>query len=107
MTPMEILNKIVEAESNARAVFDEATSLRESFDKYVNEHIEKLRNQYFDRAEKAISKARERETARAEATITELDEKLEAELTDVKCRYEHEREAVVMKIFKLAVDADA
>ncbi len=107
MTPMEILNKIVEAEVNARSVFDEAAKLREGFDGYVNEHIEALRKQYFERADKAIAEAKERESARADAEIAELDKKLETELAALKAYYDRERESIVQKIFKLAVDADA
>ncbi len=107
MTPVEILNKIVEAESNARAVSDEASRLREGFDSYVNEHIEALRKQYFEKAEKVIAQAKNDEAARADAEIVELDKKLEAELAKLKAFYDKERETIVQKIFKLAVDVDA
>ncbi|MEA4894054.1 MAG: hypothetical protein VB064_02200 [Oscillospiraceae bacterium] len=107
MTPIEILNKIVEAESNARAVFDEASKLKEDFNGYVNEHIEELRKQYFEKADKAIAEAKNSETARADAEIAELDKKLEAELASLKAYYDKERETIVKKIFKLAVDVDA
>lgn len=107
MTPMEILNKIVEAESNARAVFNEATRLREGFDSYVNDHIEALKKQYFEKAEKAIAEAKERESARADSEIIELDKKLETELAALKASYDKGRESIVQKIFKLAVDVNA
>ena len=107
MTPVEILNKIVEAESNARSVFDEASKLKEGFDSYVNEQIEALRKQYFEKAEKAIAEAKSSEAARADAEIAELDKKLEAELATLKQFYDKEREAIVQKIFKLAVDVNA
>jgi len=107
MTPIEILNKIVEAESNAREIYNEADSLREGFDSYVNEHIEKLKKDYYERAEKAIAEARVSEAARADAEIAELNAKLQAELEDAKNRYEREKDAIVQKIFKMAVDVDA
>jgi uncharacterized iron-regulated protein len=107
MTPIEILNKIVQAESNAREIYSEAESLREGFDNYVNKEIEEIRKQYYERADKMIAEAKERETARAEAAIQELDKKLEAELDAAKKHFEREKDAVVLKIFKLAVDADA
>jgi len=106
MTPMEILNKIVEAEVSARAVFDEADKLRESFDSYVKEQVEALRQQYFDRAEEAIAEAKKAEAARADTELAELDKKLEMELAKLKAFYDKENEAIVQKIFKLAVDAD-
>lgn len=107
MTPIEILSKIVEAESSARAVFDEASSLQESFDGYVNDHIEALRKAYFARADEAIAQARQREAARADDEIAELDKKLQKELIALKAFYENERESIVMKIFKMAVAVDA
>lgn len=107
MTPVEILNKIVDAESNARSVFDEASKLKEGFDSYVNEQIEALRKQYFEKAEKVIAEAKGSEAARADTEIAELDKKLETELATLKAFYDKEREAIVQKIFKLAVDVDA
>lgn len=107
MTPMEILSKIVEAESSARAVFDEATTLQEGFDSYVNDHIEALRKECFARADKAIAEARQNESARGDAEMAELDKKLEKELAALKELYESERETIVLKIFKLAVAVDA
>lgn len=106
MTPMEILHKIVEAEGSAQAVFNEATALKEGFDDYVNVQIEALKKQYFSRAEKAILEAGEHETARANAEIAQLDKKLEAELAVLKTQFEQEREAIVLKVFKLAVNVD-
>ncbi|PKM74202.1 MAG: hypothetical protein CVU91_03920 [Firmicutes bacterium HGW-Firmicutes-16] len=107
MTTVEILNKIVEAEGNARAISDEASKLKECFDSYVNEHIEVLRKQFFEKAEKVIAQAKNAEAARADAEIVELDKKLETELATLKAFYDKERETIVQKIFKLAVDADA
>ena len=107
MTPMEILSKIVEAEVNAKAVFEEAVTLKDGFDNYVNEQIETLRKQYFESAEKAIAEAAKSETARADAEISELDKKLSQELNALKTQFENEREAIVEKIFGLAVAADA
>ena len=107
MTPMEILSKIVEAEVSAKAVFEEAVTLKDGFDSYVNEQIEALRKQYFDTAEKAITEAAQSETVRADAEIAELDKKLNQELAALKTQFENEREPIVQRIFRLAVAADA
>lgn len=107
MTPMEILSKIVEAEVSAKAVFEEAVTLKDGFDSYVKEQIEALHKQYFDSAEKAIAEAAQSETVRADAEIAELDKKLNQELDALKTQFENEREAIVEKIFGLAVAADA
>lgn len=107
MTPLEILSKIVDAESNARAVFDEATALKEGFDDYVNKEIDALRKQYFERAEKSIEEAKKAELSRADAELAELDKKLETELAQHKEFYEKRHEEIIEKIFKLAVAVDA
>jgi hypothetical protein len=107
MTPMEILAKIVEAESSARSVFDEVAALREGFDNYVNEHIEALRKQYFAQAEDAIAHARESEAARADAEIAALNAEFERALAALKAYYEKEQESIVTRIFELAVAANA
>lgn len=107
MTPMEILAKIVEAESSARSVFDEVATLREDFDNYVNEHIEALRKQYFAQAENAITQARESEAARADAEIAALNAEFERALAELKAYYEKEQKSVVTRIFELAVAIDA
>ncbi len=107
MTPMEILNKIVEAESNARQVFQEAESLEKGFDDYVNKHIEDLRTQYFDRAEEAITQARQQEAARAEQEIAGLEERLSQEMREESKHFDSRREDIVSHIFRLVVNTDA
>ncbi len=107
MTPMEILAKIVEAESSARSVFDEVATLQEGFDNYVNEHIEALRKQYFAQAEDVIAQARESEAARADTEIAALNAEFERALAALKAYYENEQESIVKRIFELAVAADA
>lgn len=107
MTPMEILHKIVETEDDAHAVYDEAVSIREGFDKYVQEHIDVIRKDHFDRAEKVIASFEAEETKRSDEAIIKLDKKLEVDLAAAKVHYEGIKEAAVLKIFKLAVGTDA
>lgn len=57
MTPMEILNMIVDSENDARDIYDEAVSMKNSFDEYVGAHIDELKRKYFDEAEKNIESA--------------------------------------------------
>jgi hypothetical protein len=104
---METLGRIVEAESGARAVFDEAALLQDGFDTYVREHIEALRKQYFARAEQMIAETAEQEAARADAEIAALGRKLESELSGLRALYEKRRETLVDKIFRMAVAVDA
>ena len=107
MTPMEILHKIVETEDDAHAVYDEAVSIREGFDKYVQDHIDVIKKEHFDRAEKAIAAFDAEETKRADDAVIKLDKKLEADLAAAKTKYEAVKETAVIKIFKLAVGVDA
>lgn len=107
MTPMEILHKIVETEDDAHAVYDEAVAIREGFDKYVQDHIDVIKKEHFDRAEKEIVSFEAEEKKRADEAIKKLDEKLVVDLAAAKTHYEGVKEAAVLKIFKLAVGADA
>ena len=107
MTPIEILNKIVEAETSAREVSDEAEVLRQNFDDYVEKKVAVIREDYKTRAAGETEKARAEETARADDEIRKLSDELAAELETAKKRYEQEKDADVLKIFKLAVAADA
>ncbi len=107
MTPIEILHKIVDTENEARVIYDEAVSLRDGFDDYVRVHINQLKTEYYQQADTEIEQAEQGFIERADRELKALDEKLEAELADAKAQYESERDAVVMKIFKIAVNADA
>lgn len=107
MTPMEILNKIVETEDKARSVYDEAVSIREGFDKYIQDHVDVIRKEHFDRAETAIAAFEESEKKLTDEAIAKLNEKLVAELAVSKNRYESAKDDAVQKIFKLAVDFNA
>ncbi|MEG1190296.1 MAG: hypothetical protein RSD48_02470 [Oscillospiraceae bacterium] len=107
MTPMEILHKIVDTEYDARSIYSEAISQRDGFDAHVSEHISALKNEYFARADKEIATAEQREIRRADQAIQELDKRLSSELDAAKSRYESEKDEVILKIFKLAVDVDA
>ena len=107
MTPMEILNMIVDSENDARDIYDEAVSLKNGFEDYVNAHINELRKKYFDEAEKEIAKAEEEEVRLADEKIEELDKKLIRDIEAARARYERVEQDVVLKIFELAVNADA
>lgn len=107
MTPMEILNKIVETEDKARSVYDEAISIREGFDKYIQEHFDVIRKEHFDHAEVAIAAFEESEKKLTDEAVAKLNEKLTTDLNDSKNRFESAKDDAVQKIFKLAVDFNA
>ena len=107
MTPAEILRKIVEADKNAREVYDSATELRDGFDGYVAEHVEQLRKEYYEKADKRIADTDKKATAEADEAIADLDAKLEEELSAAKEHYVGEKDAVIDKIFNMAVNVDA
>lgn len=107
MTPMEILNMIVDSENDARDIYDEAVSMKNSFDEYVGAHIDELKRKYFDEAEKNIEAAEKKEKDLADEKIRQLDEKLSQDLESARKRYERLEKDVVEKIFKLVVNGDA
>ena len=107
MTPMEILNKIVETEDKARSVYDEAISMREGFDTYIQDHVDVIRKEHFERADQAIAAFEANEIKLTDEAVKKLDEKLVTELAASKERYESAKDNAVQKIFKLAVDFNA
>ena len=107
MTPMEILNKIVETEDKARSVYDEAISMREGFDKYIQDHVDVIRKEHFERAEQAIAAFEVNEKKLTDDAVSKLDEKLKADLAASKKRFESSKDDAIQKIFKLAVDFNA
>lgn len=107
MTPIEILHNIVDADKNARSVYEGATELRDSFYEYVAEHVEDIRKERFTEADTKIATADEDAKKKADEAISELDAKLDIELAAAREHYENKKEAVIEKIFKLAVDVDA
>ena len=107
MTPMEILNKIVETEDKACSVYDEAISMREGFDKYIQDHVDVIRKEHFERAEQAIAAFEVNEKKLTDDAVNKLDEKLKAELAASKNRFESSKDDAIQKIFKLAVDFNA
>ena len=107
MTPIEILHKIVETEESARSLYDEAVAIREGFDKYVQDHIDVIRKEHFERADQAIAAFEVEEKQRADEAIIQLDQKLLKDLAAAKNRYENAKNDAVQKIFKLAVDFNA
>lgn len=107
MTAIETLHIIVDADKKARSVYDEATQLRDSFNSYVEEHIEEIRKERFAEADKKIAAANEEAIKKADEAIKELDAKLDMELAAAREHYENKKDSVIDKIFKLAVDVDA
>ena len=107
MTPKEILSKIVETEDVAHSVYDEAISIKEGFDKYIQDHVDVIRKEHFGSAEQAIAAFEANEKKLTDDAVIKLDEKLKADLAASKDRYEKAKDDAVQKIFKLAVDFDA
>ncbi|NLW64684.1 MAG: hypothetical protein GXY26_00385 [Clostridiales bacterium] len=107
MTAIEILHTIVDTDKNARSIYAGATELRDSFYAYVAEHVEYIRKERFAEADRQIAEADKNAKIKAEEAIRELDAKLCTELSEAREHYESKKDAVVEKIFKLAVDVDA
>lgn len=107
MTQMDVLRKIVEAENNARSIYNEAVSLQTGFDSYVQVRKDRLKEQYKAQSESEIAQAALSEKAQADSEIEEMDAAAEAALASAKELFEGQRQQVVDRIFKLAVEIDA
>lgn len=107
MTPVEILHKIVDADINARSVADGTQELCDGFDDYIKTHIDSLHDEIFASADAETARYEKTAVADTEKELARLDEKYGAELDAVKRRYESQRDSIVDRIFKMAVDVDA
>lgn len=107
MTSIDTLHRIVETEAKARTVYSEAVSLREGFDDYVKVHLDEMKREYKARADMEIEKFRLSEKKRADEEVAALDVKLKNDLEAAAQRYQSEKELVVEKLFRLAVNIDA
>lgn len=107
MTQMDILRKIVETENNARSIYTEAVSLQADFESYVQVRKDRIKEQYKAQAESEIAQAALTEKTQADSEIQEMDMAAETALASAKNRFESQRQQVVDRIFKLAVEFDA
>lgn len=107
MTPAEILLKIVEADKNAREVYDSTMELRDGFDGYVSERVEELRKEYFEKADIRVAEAEKKAIEDADNAMAASDARLEKELADAKKHFFDEKAAVINRIFHMAVNVNA
>lgn len=107
MTSKEILHKIVEAERDARLIYDETASLQEGFDDYINLHVTELRKKYSDEAEKEIAEFDAEEKRKADAEIERLENQLETDIEKAKTNYLSNKERIVDTLFGIVVNGNA
>jgi F0F1-type ATP synthase membrane subunit b/b' len=107
MTPAEILCKIVEADKNAREVFNSTTQLRDGFDGYIQEHLDQISKQLYEQADKRVAEADKKATEQADEAIAASDARLKNELAAATEHYCCEKDAVIDKIFHMAVNINA
>lgn len=103
MDHIEIINKIVEAEQTAQRIADEARAKLASLDTDLVAENEKMRKQYFERADKRIASVREREGAIADEMIAELEKKLEQDLEGIERLAREQNDNWVSTIFSMIV----
>lgn len=107
MTQTEILHRIVEAENEARTIYNEAVAIQTGFEDNIQTHIEELKKKYVQLEEGAVSDAEAKAVLEADREIERLDKKLEAELAIAKNKYETRHGGYIDKLFRLAVNLDA
>ena len=107
MKSIEALHKIVETEAKARKIYDETSSLRDSFEEYVGQRIGEMKKEYAQEADKEIEAYRVSEKEKADKEIKALDSKLKIELAAAQKRYVEQKAEFVNKLVELAVNLDA
>ena len=107
MTPAEILCRIVEADKSAREVLNSTTELRDGFDGYIQEHVDQIRKEQYEQADKTVAEVDKIAKADADEAIAASDAKLNKELAAATEHYCREKDAVIDKIFYMAVNINA
>ena len=107
MEHISVLNKIIEADKNARARADEAGAKREHLDEDLAREREWLRKELMDAARKRAATALANEKERSDNLLADLDDQRRREFSEIDHRLSSRREELAAKIFALVVgDAD-
>lgn len=106
MEHINVLNRIIEAESNARALADEALSKREHLNESIAKECGQLREEYMKRAQERVDAELARESAQSDRIVAQLEEKLKLDLLEVDRRLAARREELAAKVFSLVVEGD-
>ena len=99
MEYVELVNKIIEAEHSAREIAQEAQEKEASLEQDLARDTQRLREDYFARADRRIQMVREAEERSAQESMARSDKKLSDALTAVESSYRRNRDRWVEMLF--------
>ena len=104
MEHIDVLNLILEADKNARALTDTAIARREHLSEEIEREKDKLRGEYMSRAQTRVETELARERALSDQMIAELDEKLKRDIIEVDRKLAAQREVLANKVFSMIME---
>ncbi|MCL1804670.1 MAG: hypothetical protein FWG28_01505 [Clostridiales bacterium] len=104
MEHINVLNKIIEADVNARALTDAAAARQEHLVEEIDRDKAELREGYMRRAGELVEAEFARERASSALAVAELDEKLRRDLRQVDEKLALHRELLAEKVFSMVVE---
>ena len=99
MEYVELVNKIIETEHSAREIAQEAQEKEASLEQDLARDTQRLREDYFARADRRIQMVREAEDRSAQESMARSDKKLSDALTAVESSYRRNRDRWVEMLF--------
>lgn len=100
---IELINKIIEAEQNARKLAEEAYEKRDTMRSELSTSREDLRREYFARAEARIQKVREQNKVIAGEQVAVLDETFTHDLERIEMAFKENQDEWADKLFGMII----
>lgn len=100
---IELINKIIEAEQNARKLAEEAYEKRDTMRSELGTSTEDLRREYFVRANARIQKVREQNKVIAGEQIAVLDETFTLDLERIETAFKQNQDEWTEKLFDIII----
>lgn len=100
---IELINKIIEAEQNARKLAEEAYEKRDTMRSELGTSTEDLRREYFSRAEARIQKVREQNKVIIGEQVAVLDETFTHDLERIEMAFKENQDEWANKLFGVII----
>ena len=103
MEHINILNRIIEADKNARVLTGEAADKRERLGEEIALEIDSLRKGHMDRARERAAAGYTREKERSVKIMAELDEALKRDIAEVDRKLSARRDELAARVLGMIV----
>lgn len=104
MEHINVLNRIIEADKNAKALTGAAIARREHLGEDIEREKAKLREEYMKRARERVDAEFGRERALSARRIAELEEKLRRDIIETDQKLAARRESLAAKVFSMIME---